>query len=69
MPCCLHTEFTSWFGGQGIGSDSATWCRAVFIRGVHLGLEDRVLVLIVPFGALLSSYRVYHLVMRTGQWF
>ena len=46
MSCCLHTGFTSWFGGQGIGSDCATWCRAVFIRGLHLGLEDRILVLL-----------------------
>ena len=47
--------FTSWFGGQCIGSDCATWCRAVFIQGLHLGLEDRVLVLIVPLGAVLSN--------------
>ena len=69
MPCCLHAGFTSWFGGQGIGPDCATWCRAVFIRGLHLGLEDRVLVLIVPLGAVLPSYGVYILVWRTGQWF
>ena len=62
MPCCLHTGFTSWFGGQCIGSDCATWYRAVSIRGLHLGLEDRVLVLIVPLGAVLSSYGVYILV-------
>ena len=60
---------TSWFGGQGIGSDCVTWCRAVFMRGVHLGLEDRVLVLIVSLGAVLSSYGVYILVWRTGYWF
>ena len=69
MPCCLHTGFISWFGGQGIGSDCATWCCAVFIRGLHLGLEDRVLVLIVPLGAVLSSYGVYILVWRTVYWF
>ena len=69
MPCCLHTGFTSWFGGQGIGSDWATWRLAVFIRGLHLGLEDRVLVLIVPLGAVLSSYGVYNLVWRTVYWF
>ena len=69
MPCCLHTGFTSWFGGQGIGSDFATWCRAVFIRGLHLGLEDRAVVLIVPLGAVLSSYGVYILVWRTVYWF
>ena len=68
MPCCLQTGFTSWFEGQGIGSDFATWCHAVFIRGLHLELEDRVLVLIVPLGAVLSSYGVYILVWRTGQW-
>ena len=69
MPYCLHTGFTSWFGGQGIGSDCVTWCRAVFIRGLHLGLEDRDLVLIVTLGAVLSSYGVYILVWRTGHWF
>ena len=69
MPCCLHTGLTSWFGGQGIGSDYATWCYAVFIQGLHLGLEDRALVLIVPLGAVLSSYRVYILVLRTVYWF
>ena len=62
VPCCLHTGFTSWFRGQCIGSDCVTWCRAVFIRGLHLGLEDRVLVLIVSLGAVLSSYGVYILV-------
>ena len=61
--------FTSWFGGQGIGSHCATWCCAVFIQGLHLGLEDRALVLIVPLGAVLSSYRVYILVWRTGHLF
>ena len=66
MPCCLHTGFTSWFGGQGIGSDCATWCCAVFIRGLHLGLEDNVLVLIVSLGAVLSSYRVNILVGGHG---
>ena len=65
MLCCLHTGLKSWFGGQCIGSDCATWCGAVFIRGLHLGLEDRVLVLIVPLGAVLSSYGVYILVWRT----
>ena len=66
MPCCLHTGLTSWFGGQGIGSDCATWCRAVFIRGLHLGFEDRAVVLIVSLGAVLPSYGVYILVWRTG---
>ena len=60
MPCCLYTGLTSWFGGQCIGSDCVTWCCAVFIRGLHLGLEDRVLVLIVPLGVVLS-YRGLHL--------
>ena len=60
---------TSWFGGQGSGSDCATWCCAVFIRGLHLGLENRVFVLIMPLGAVLSSYRVYILVWRSGYWF
>ena len=64
-----NTGFTSWFGGQGMGSDCATWCRAVFIWGLHLGLEDSVLVLIVPLGAVLSSYRAYILVWRTGYCF
>ena len=44
MLYCLHTGFTSWFGGQCTGSDCATWCCAVFIRGLHLGLEDSILV-------------------------
>ena len=61
--------FTSWFGGQCIGSDCATWCHAVFIQGLHLGLEDRVLRLIVSFRSVMSSYRVYILVWRTGYWF
>ena len=69
MPCCLHTGFTSWFGGQCIGSDCATWYRAVSIRGLHLGLEDNVLALIVPLGAVLSSYGAYILVWRTVYWF
>ena len=69
MPCCLHTGFTSWFGGQGIASDCAISFCDVFIQGLHLGLEDRVLVLIVPLGAVLSSYGVYILVLRTGYWF
>ena len=49
-----NTGFTSWFGGQGIGSDCVTWCCAVFIQGLHLGLEDTVLVVFVPLGAVLS---------------
>ena len=61
--------FTSWFGGQGIASDCTTWSCAVFIQGLHLGLEDSLLVLIVSLGAVLSSYRVYILVWRTGYWF
>ena len=69
MLYCLHTGFTSWFGGQGIGSECAIWCRAVFIQGLHLGFEDSVLVLILQLGAVLSSYGVYILVLRTGQWF
>ena len=55
MPCCFHTGFTSWFGGQGIASDCTTWSCAVFIQGLHLGLEDRVLVLSVSLGAVLSN--------------
>ena len=36
------------------------------MQGLHLGLEDRVLVLIVSLGAVLSSYGVYILIWRTG---